>query len=62
MFAFSSVSVINLPSFFSEATPELSERVFLIKIITYKHRLPWVTPNLRKHINKKNKAERKKDP
>ena len=32
------------------------------KMITYKHRLPWVTHNLRKLINKKNKAERKKDP
>ncbi len=32
------------------------------KIITYRHRLPWVTPNLRKLINKKNKAERQKDP
>jgi hypothetical protein len=32
------------------------------KMIAYKHRLPWVTPNLRKLINKKNKAERQKDP
>ena len=34
------------------------------KIITYKHRLPWVTHNLRKLINKKNKAynNRKKHP
>jgi hypothetical protein len=31
-------------------------------MIAYKHRLPWVTPNLRKLINKKNKAERQKDP
>jgi hypothetical protein len=32
------------------------------KIITYKHHLPWVTSNLRKLINKKNKAERQKYP
>ena len=34
------------------------------KMIIYKHRLPWVTPNLRKLINKKNKAynNRKKHP
>jgi hypothetical protein len=34
------------------------------KMITYKHRLPWVTPDLRKLINKKNKAynNRKKHP
>ena len=34
------------------------------KMITYKHRLPWVTDKLRKLINKKNKAyqKRKKDP
>ena len=34
------------------------------KIITYKHCFPWVTHNLRKLINKKNKAynNRKKHP
>jgi ABC-type lipoprotein release transport system permease subunit len=34
------------------------------KLITYEHRLPWVTPILRKLINKKNKAynNRKKHP
>ena len=34
------------------------------KMITYEHRLPWVTPILRKLINKKNKAynNRKKHP
>jgi hypothetical protein len=33
-------------------------------MIIYKHRLPWVTPNWRKLINKKNKAynNRKKHP
>ena len=30
------------------------------KMITYKHRLPWVTNNLRKLINKKNKAYNKR--
>ena len=34
------------------------------KMITYKHRLPWVTNNLRKLINKKNRAysNRKQNP
>ena len=34
------------------------------KMITYKHRLPWVTNSLRKLINRKNKAynNRKKNP
>ena len=30
------------------------------KMITYKHRLPWVTNNVRKLINKKNKAYNKR--
>ena len=29
------------------------------KMITYEHRLPWVTPILRKLINKKNKGNPK---